>query len=383
MKNIINVLLLIETSREYGRSLIKGILEYCKLVPNWKIDLPAPFYVPQNSDAAYRKSIQQGLYDGIIGHIDKSEDFGLITSSKIPAVLQSIHAHMKSEIIHVNNDDIGRLGANFFIEKGFENYAFFGCRKLYFSNERYIAFRETLNSHPIHEYSTGLDIRPGRIKTDKIWHWLDRLPKPIGIMACNDDWAIILNEVCLQNKIKVPQEVAILGVDNDQIVCRTTWPYISSICLNSEKAGFEAAALLDTMMRTKRPAEKVISVRPTCIEERQSTDITITKDEAVSTALQFIKANIDKPIQVMDIVEHVLISRRSLQNKFNKHLGCPILDQIRRMQIERVAKLLVQTDISIANIANQSGFTSFANLSRIFKKYKDTSPSRYRYLYKL
>jgi LacI family transcriptional regulator len=382
MTKIKNVLVLIETSREYGRSLIKGILEYCKLSPNWKIELHAPFYTKQSHIAIYKKSIERGLYDGIIGHIKKTDDFNFIMDSKTPAILQSIYTHIDGEILNVDNTGIGHCAAEFFIEKGIKNFAFFGCKKLCFSNERFRGFSDKLNPNISYEFSTGIDIRPTKIRTERIGDWIKKLPKPIGILACNDDWAKILNEVCIQNEIKVPQEVAILGVDNDEIACKTTWPYISSISLNTEKAGFEAASLLDKMMTAKRQYKKVVSVGPIYIKERQSTDITITRDPVVSMALEYIKANIDKPIQVTDILDHVLVSRRCLHNKFIKNLGCPVLSQMRKMQIERVARLLLQTDISITNISNQSGFTS-TNLSRIFKKYKGTCPSNYRNSYKL
>lgn len=382
MADIKQVLVLVETSREYGRSLIKGILEYCKFVPKWKIELPPPFYIKQNRISAYRKAIQQNYYDGIIGHIHKPSDYHFIMNSKTPAILQSIYTHIERESIGADNTGIGIKAADFFLQKGYRNFGFFGCNKLYFSAERANAFSSHLQSGSIFEFSTGIDIRPNEQRTKKIGNWLRGLPKPIGILACNDEWAKLMNEVCTLYEINVPEDISILGVDNDEIICKTTWPYISSIALNTEKAGFASASLLDKIMRTKHKPSESITITPTYIEERQSTDITVIKDETVSKALQFINMNIDKPIQVTDILEHVLVSRRCLQEKFNKILGRSVLHQIRKMQIERVAKLLVQTDLSITHISNICGFTSFNNFSRLFKKYKGTTPTAYRQAYK-
>ena len=382
MTDIKKVLILVETSREYGRSLIKGILDYCRFVPKWKIELPPPFYIKHNRIAIYQKAIQEGYYDGIIGHIHKPSDYHFIMNSKTPAILQSIYTHLEGEVVRTNNAGVGMKAADFFLQKGYTNVGFFGCNKLYFSTERADAFASQLQSVNFFAYSTGINTRLNEKRTEKIGNWLKELPKPIGVLACNDEWAKLLNEICILNEINVPEEVSILGVDNDEIVCKTTWPYISSIALSTEKAGLAAATLLDKMMRTGHHSTEPIIINPTYIEERQSTDIAVIKDEIVSKTLQYIKTNIDQPIQVADILEHVLVSRRSLQDKFNMVLGRSVLDQIRKMQIERVANLLVQTDLSITHISGLCGFTSFKNFSRLFKKYKQTTPTHYRQTYK-
>jgi len=379
MKNVKNVLVLAETSRQFGRNFIKGILEYCKYVHEWKFEFfPPPFYIKQARSIEYKKHLQDNDYDGVIGYVTSPLDFKFIIDTKTPAVLQCVSTPIDEEAIIVENKEIGIRAADYFIEKSFENFGFFGCRKLRFSNERLAGFSERGDNKKIHEYSTGMNNTLNSSRAAKITQWLKKLPKPIAVFTCNDDWAKILSEVCIAAEISIPEDVSILGVDNDEIVCETTWPNISSICLNTQKAGFKAAELLDTMISAKRPTNKVITINHTHIEERRSTDITITKDQLLSSALQYIRTNIDKPIQVTDILQHVSISRRSLQDKFQKNLGSSVLTQIRKMQIERVARLLTETDLSITTIADQSGFTSFNNLSRVFKKYKDTSPSEYR-----
>ena len=231
----------------------------------------------------------------------------------------------------------------------------------------------------MYEYSTEANNKINEKILYDISQWLDSLPKPIGILSCNDDWAKMLCEVCVQSKIEIPRDMAILGVDNDKIICKTTYPHISSIQLNTEKTGFEAAELLHNLInKTNIASNQTITIRPSHVEERQSTDISITNDEIVSEALRFIKRNISKPIQIEDLLEYLLISRRCLQDKFRKELNSTILEQIKKIQIERVAKLLVGSDLSIDQIAKQCGFTSFNNLSRTFKKYKSMPPSDYR-----
>ena len=133
----------------------------------------------------YRKSIEQGLYDGIIGHIERPDDFNFIIRSKTPAVLKSIYSHMDGEILTCDNTAIGNYAADLFLEKEIKNFAYFGSKKLYFSNERLQAFSDRLSPHTPHAFSTGINIT--RIGTEKIADWLRSLPKPIGIFACNDD----------------------------------------------------------------------------------------------------------------------------------------------------------------------------------------------------
>jgi LacI family transcriptional regulator len=238
----------------------------------------------------------------------------------------------------------------------------------------------------------GFDIRvyeQPKSKSRRAWQneqsilsdWLKSLPKPVGIMACNDDRGQHVTEVCKTAGLKVPDEVAVIGVDNDELVCDLTEPPLSSLALNVEKGGYEAAELLDHLMSGKKITTDSIIVEPTQVVGRQSTDVLAIEDRLVSEALQFIRNNAKRTIQVADVVAVARVSRRSLEQRFRKILGRSINHEIRRVRVEQVARILIETNKSIGQIALDLGYPGVDHIARYFRAEKGISPAAYRKLH--
>ena len=208
--------------------------------------------------------------------------------------------------------------------------------------------------------------------------WLRGLPKPIGLMTCVDDRSYHVLDACKIAGCDVPNDVAIIGVDNDELICRLAKPQLSSVSLNAERAGYEAAELLDRLMSGEEPAGQQILAEPTHIETRQSTDILAMQDSEVSRAVQYIRQHPNEALQVGDVVKTVALSRRSLQLRFRRILGRSILDEIRRVRVNHVAQMLTETNLPVSKIALALGYPGIDHIARSFRKEKGMSPLTYR-----
>ena len=200
-------------------------------------------------------------------------------------------------------------------------------------------------------------------------------------MACNDDRAQNILDVCKRLSLRVPEDVAVIGVDNDPLVCETEDPPITSIAMNVETAGFEAAKLLDQMINNQNIESKQIHVSPTHIAQRQSSDILAVDDAEVASALRFIKENAKNKILIRDVVKATNVSRRTLEQKFKKSIHLSIYDKIRKIRVELITKLLVETDLPISHITSYFNFTDMEHISRYFKKEKGLGLREYRKLH--
>ena len=208
--------------------------------------------------------------------------------------------------------------------------------------------------------------------------WLMQLPKPIAVFATNDDRARHVLEACHIAGLDVPSDVAVLGSDNDEMICTLTSPPLSSISYNFENSGYEAAELLDKLMRAKNHPKKVIITQALGVITRQSTDILASEDGDVSKALQFIQTHFRKNISVTDVVEATTLSRRSLELRFKEITRHSIAEEIRRQRMAHAAKLLVGTNLTVFQIASAAGFQDTKRLNEAFVKHHKISPGRYR-----
>lgn len=212
--------------------------------------------------------------------------------------------------------------------------------------------------------------------------WLRSLPKPVGIMGANDDRGQHVIEICNDLGLLVPDEVAVIGVDNDQFICELTNPPLSSVDRYFAKAGYEAAELLDKMMRGKRVKRQDIITRPSRVVSRQSTDVFSIEDPVVVEALRFIRRNANRVISVDDVVEQVAMSKRGLYHKFMHTLGRTVHEELIRTRTEQIAWMLEETELTITQIALDLGFPGQGHISRYFKKQKGLTPRQYRIRYK-
>lgn len=378
MIKIPRVILLIESSRAFGRELQSGIARYARLHGPWS------FYREPRGLKSAIPHIKNGQADGIITRITPVSEDILNLNIPVIAVLHYTDRNPDIPAVVTDGESIARLSAEHLLNRGFQNFGYVGFKDLLWSDERCKFFKDFIKqsgnrvsifkqTKSDHEGSWELDI-------SAISKWLKKLPRPVGIMACNDDIGQRVLEACKLEGIHVPEEVAVVGVDNDTLICELADPPLSSVALGIESAGYRAAELLDRLMQRQKTDIRDIIVRPSHIVRRQSTDIMAITDSQVVNALAFIRTNSSYKINVVDVVSQTSVSRRSLENRFKKILGRSIQQEIRRIRIDLISKLLVETDMSISEITSSLDFADIDHISRYFRKEKGMGLREFRKL---
>ena len=204
------------------------------------------------------------------------------------------------------------------------------------------------------------------------------MPKPVGILAANDDRGLQVLDACRRSEIDVPDQVAVLGVDNDEYLCSLSLPPLSSIDMNSEETGYRAAALLDKLMTGRRPPKRLPEIRPAGVIIRRSTDVLATEDRDVIRAVRFIRDHACRPLRVADVTEHVSMSRSSLEPRVRAVLGRTVHQEIRKVQIDTAKTLLADTDLPIKQVAQRCGFKNVQYLTRVFSATVGKTPADFR-----
>jgi len=367
------VALLIETSTSYGRTLIRGIVQYANIAASWI------FYNEPRGLMEKLPQLSKWNLDGIIMR-DTPENMPLLKLN-IPSVVSIRYEKMVQGVPNIISDSnaIGILAAGYLRDKGFSRFAFCGFDDMPWSGEREKAFLDAISgAENISVYRRKQPSPDYNQELNDIAHWLKTLPKPTAVMACNDVRGANVVEACKLAQIKVPQEISILGVNNDDMICEMTSPPLSSVSLDILTAGYEAAKTLDRMMKGKSTCPENIIIKPKTIITRASTDILAIDDPDIAAALHYISQNSKKHIQVGDIAANIGVNRRSLERRFRDVLGKSVYDEIKRVRIDVISKMLIETDLSIAEIAYNMGFEDSNHISRYFAARKGISPLKFR-----
>lgn len=383
------VILLVESSRGFGRALLEGIAEYVRLRGPWTFYQPPFFYMRDSGHS------QEGLLrlkdwgaDGIIAREFSAKTRQEVSSLGIAAVFQPVLDERPMDgagSICANDVAIGKVGAEHLLSLGLHNFAYCGLDDFFWSTKRAAGFCEVTRragfAPIVYEYPKPIKQRQWANEQRLLMAWLKSLPKPVGVMACLDERAQDIIQACKQAGLRIPEEVAIVGADNDELICKLSNPPLSSVALNSVRAGYEAAELLDALMSGSTPNSQTVSVVPLHVVARQSTDVEAVADPEVAGAMRFIKDNISRPIQVSDVVSDSNLSRNVLARRFKNALGRTMQEEIRLLRVERIAELLVTTNMPISRIASNMGFADFNHLSRYFRAGKKMTPLAYRRRY--
>jgi LacI family transcriptional regulator len=377
------IILLIDIGEEYGQNLMKGIVKYSKEYGPWIFCRMPLFYRETIGMEGIVNFAKEWEADGIIAQLYNEQDVKKILDAGIYLIAEDFKERF-SYIPNITGGyfETGILGAEHFLQKGFKNFAFYGYKNIVWSRERSEGFESHLNSKGYKVYYFDRDTAPHRelwyYKPSVLSNWLQSLPKPIAIMACDDERGQHLTEACKHAKIKIPEEIAVLGVDNDKMTCNMSDPPLSSVDLDTEKGGYEAARLMDLMITKKIDKAYDVLVLPTQVITRQSTDITSASDRHIALALRYIHQNIDKMINVADVLKVVPLSRRTLEKRFMETTGTGVYKYIYNLQIQKFAQKLLETDKTISEIAVEAGFENSKNISRQFKQVKGCTPIEYR-----
>jgi LacI family transcriptional regulator, galactose operon repressor len=384
MREIPKVALLVETARGFGRDLLHGIARYSRLHGPWS------FHITPGDFKQAVPEMKQWGGTGIIARIPNDRVAQAVISANVPTIALGLSDEQLQpgsplvEFSEISSDaiEVSRVAADHLLARRFSHYAYVGSGDRGWSFRREMAYREYMAKHgfDVHVYT-----QPKRLR-DRVWEreqeflsrWISKLPTPLGLYACDDDRGREVLEACSLAGLHVPEDVAVVGVDNDEVFCELAFPPLSSVALNAEAAGYRAAALLDDMMHGRVRKPQRIVVETLGVVTRRSTEVVAVEDEDVVAALQFIHREQGRGISVDDVVKHAAVSRRNLETRFRDTMGRTILEEMQLVRLERAKRLLVETMYPVSKVAELAGFGSAGYFIQFFQKRLGKTPRRYR-----
>lgn len=375
---MIKVILLIDCASEFDRKLMRGIMKYSKGNGPWLFyRMPSNIYSGNDREEQVIKWAKKWKADAIIGRWNETKA-SLLAELDIPVVLQnnrtrsSIYSNLTGDY-----EGTGKMAAEYFRKKFFINYAYYGVKDIIWSEERYFGFKSEVlkKKSNFFEYKEDPNNEEDR---DKIMTWLKTLPPKTALFCCDDAHALFITETCRMMGIGIPDDIAVLGVDDDDLLCDISDPPISSIQLEVEEGGYQACRLLHQRLLSKSEKPFNISIKPMGIKERLSTSVFNISDSHALNIIKYISDNYMNDISIADILANATLSRRSIEMKFKNATGQTIYQYLISMRIEHLAYLLITTDRSPSELAYEVGFRDLSNIFRTFKKYKGCTVSEYR-----
>jgi len=370
-----HVALIVETANAYARGLLAGIHEFVVTQPRWSIYLGE--HSRQDSDLSW---LEGWRGDGVIARIENQRTARQVRRLGLPVVDVSA-AGLAEEfpVVETDDDAIVRLALQHFADRGLRNLAFCGDSRFGWSNKRHESFMTHTRERGVEPHEFVLrETGTAAVNRRALVSWLRGLPKPVGILACYDIAGQEILEACKIAAIQVPEEVAVLGVDNDELFCNLTSPPMSSIQPDTARTGWLAASLLDEMMQQRAVEPGLPLVEPLRVVTRRSTDVLTIDDPAVAKALRFIRDNAHRAVRVDEVARHVGLARRSLDLRFTTAIGRTTHDEIDRERMNEVADLLLHTDWTLPRIAEHLAFSHAEYMSVAFRRRFGKPPGEYR-----
>lgn len=380
----LRVALLIESSRSYGRQLLKGIAAYARTHGPWTF-----FHQERAFGDQLPPRLKQWKPHGIIARLTSDALTRQILSMQVPIV--DLYPEGKTNDIPAVASDpesLVRVATDHFLERGFNNFAYCGFSDVPFSELRGACFLKHLAdrglqgnvfTYPAMRGAGGLaSIETHAMQySDRLVDWLQRQPKPLALLVCNDVRGQQVLGACGEAEIAVPDQVAVLGMDNDDVLCELCDPPLSSIDLNVEQMGHRAAAMLDRMLRGESTPSRVL-MPAQGIAVRRSTDVLAIGNRDAAEAIRFVREHACEGISIDDIMRQTSVSRSTLERWFEKYLGRSPTHEILRVQVQRVQELLRTTNLTLTDIARLAGFAHVESMQRIFKRTAGQTPGQYR-----
>lgn len=382
---MIKILLLIDHSSEFSRRLLSGLIQYSKDYGPWIFHRLPSYYKTLYGKEGIVEWAKEWKADAIIAQWGQ-DGTDLLEKLNIPVILQNF----KDRSSHFSNltgnyIGTGEMAAHYFTQKRFKNFAFYGNKGVVWSRERAEGYRrevESIGGNYYYFETENLNEEQWSKSHIQFEEWLISLPKPIALFACDDSFALQVSELCKINNINIPNEIALLGVDNDELLCNLSDPPISSIVLDLEKGGYETARLIHKLINKERKDPFNIIINPIRIERRLSTEKYDIGNKYILEVVKYIEDNFTINISIDSLTHIVPLSRRNLELKFKHELGISIYQFILNYRVEQLAFLLLTTNRPLFDIAFEVGLNDSKNVSRIFKKFKNYTPIEYRLKFK-
>ncbi len=377
-----NVALLIGTSGAFGRGMLRGIAKFNRENGRW-----STFFHPQGDANAIPIWLRNFKGDGVLAMIMNAEMSRTLQRMKIPVVnLRLLRETTPFPHVGLNHTKIAKMAAEHLLSLGLKQFGFCGrppgvnpgldVRCQVFQEAIAAAGNQCVvfpASEPNSRNEIGWEAEQLRLAA-----WITSLPKPVGIMASNDERGLHVLDACRRCGAAVPDEVAVVGVDNDEHLCELSIPPLTSVDINGEQIGYEAAKLLESMMSGNASPPQMSLFDPRGIVVRRSSDVIASEDANVNRAVAFIRANAGRPIGVVDVLSHVRMSRTSLQDRMKRVLGHTIHEEIEKVRLGRVKELLLNSDMSIKQLTAVTGFSSVQYMTRVFHAATGETPAKYR-----
>lgn len=379
------VALLIESSRGYGRDILRGIARFAHEQGSWSI-----IYQERTLNDPPPPWLRRQKLDGVIARIETPIQARALQSLGVPVVdVRGVLPGLGMPTINGDDAQVAHMAGEHLQECGFKHLAFCGFEGVEYSDRRAVAFsvfcrQRGLPCHVYHPPQTTHRTLTTEYEADglnyeeHVAQWLKALPKPAGLMACNDIRGQQVLYACRDAGIAVPDEVAVIGVDNDDMLCDLCDPSLSSVAQNAARVGYEAAAALERMMTGGHAPGAPVHIPPLGVVARRSTDVLALGDRQIAHAVRFIREHACEGLDVSDVVQEIHMSRTLLERRFRKWVGHSPKAEILRVQMQRAKKLLAETDLTIAEIAGKVGHRHVEYFNVAFKRLAGQPPGRFR-----
>jgi LacI family transcriptional regulator len=380
------VAVLMDFSRAYGRKLLAGIAKFLQEHYEWSVE---------SEEWRWTDEIPEWFRhwdgDGVIAWVETPELAEVICRLRVPAV--DVRGSLSSEyglaLVDAENETVVRLAADHLIQRGIRHFAFCGFPGASYSDKRSRLFRDYLSQvgfacaiytpPKAPEPAANIEYeKQGLLFQSHFVAWLKSLPKPVGLMACNDICGQQMINVCRRNGLVVPEEVAIIGVDNDEVLCELSNPPLSSVMLDTMRTGYETAAMLERMMAGDQPPSQALLVPPLGIVTRRSTDTLATDDKRLAAGVRFLREHVFDGVTVSSMAREAGMCRTKFERRFAALVGHSPKAEVLRLRLEKVKELLTHTDWTLDLIADRTGFKSAQYLHTVFSKKVGSTPGTFR-----
>lgn len=372
-----HVALLVETSLASGRDILCGIARYVREHEPWAL-----YHEPRSLEESVPRWLSSWKGDGIIARIQNPAIAAAVKATGLPIVdVLGVVPKERFPLVHVDDGAIAVAAADHLRERGFRHFAYFGIEKENWSESRRDAFARAVRTAgfdaAVYELPRAAADSWETIEED-LAAWIRQLPKPVGVMVCSDQRGPLVLEACRRANSVVPDEVAVVGVDNDVPLCQVCNPPLSSVQPGHEQVGYEAAVLLERLMNHSPHPKSPILVEPQAVITRQSSDVLAIEDRPIATALRLIRESAGQGIRVESLARQVGLSRSVFQRRFRAALKRSVHQEILNARLKRAQELLTETDLALAEIAERTGFKHQEYLGAVFKSRLGSTPAQFR-----
>ena len=360
--------------------MLAGVARYVREHEPWAIYLK-----PYGVEKSLENWLRAWQGDGIIAAVAELEA-GVVKNFGIPIVdVVGLYPEDKIPLVHANDDTVGRLGAEHLLERGFRNFAFVEY-PFKWSTDRRVGFEAAVRAGGFGCSVHRLDYPAPGLGGPELWErqqqalvqWIGSLPKPVGVMTSTDLMGQQFLEACQRAGVVVPEQVAVVGADNDELICSLCSPPLSSVIINDAQRGYEAAAVLDDLMAGRAAPKDTVYIEPAGVVSRASSDILAIDDEHLAAALRFVRDHACDGISVDDVVRAVPLSRTVLERRFRKMVGRTVNDEIVRVRLNRAVELIASTELELKAVAQKAGFGSTSYMGAVFREKLGRTPGSYR-----